>query len=339
MYLSVLLHGHGDVASGPARAARPPSARTGRTRRRRPARRTPPAPCASSASCSTTTYGLSESSMPMCAMWLPIGPIENGTTYIVRPRMQPSNSRFIVARISAGATQLFVGPASSSLLAADERAVLDARDVGRVGAARDSCSGASAGLSFVSVPAATISAQRRVVLGVAAVAPDDTIGLRQERDVANPGEQPRMTHVGGRRQRRRRERTSDRDDSSDLRVEGGLAARDDAAAERRLRVTRGNVAGIAPRRIGQVALPHRAAPRLRTRHGLRPVPSRCASCRVQSTMRRNAVLSSAARRDVHARARACRRAHGPALACAGATRARARTAAPCRGAATTTRVT
>ena len=50
----------------------------------------------------------------MCAMWLPSGPIENGTTYIVRPRMQPAKSRCIVARISSGATQLFVGPASSS---------------------------------------------------------------------------------------------------------------------------------------------------------------------------------------------------------------------------------
>ena len=62
----------------------------------------------------TTTYGLSVSSMPMCAMWLPIGPIENGTTYIVRPRMQPSNRPASVSRISAGATQLLVGPASSS---------------------------------------------------------------------------------------------------------------------------------------------------------------------------------------------------------------------------------
>ena len=62
----------------------------------------------------TTTYGLSESSMPMCAIGLPSGPIENGTTYIVRPRMQPSKRPSSVARISAGATQLLVGPASSS---------------------------------------------------------------------------------------------------------------------------------------------------------------------------------------------------------------------------------
>ena len=49
----------------------------------------------------------------MWAMLLPSGPIENGTTYIVRPFMQPSKSGFKVARISAGAAQLLVGPASS----------------------------------------------------------------------------------------------------------------------------------------------------------------------------------------------------------------------------------
>ena len=50
----------------------------------------------------------------MCAIEEPSGPIENGTTYIVRPRMQPSNRPFSVSRISAGSHQLFVGPASSS---------------------------------------------------------------------------------------------------------------------------------------------------------------------------------------------------------------------------------
>jgi hypothetical protein len=44
----------------------------------------------------------------------PSGPIENGTTYIVRPRMQPSNMPRRVPRISAGSAQLFVGPASSA---------------------------------------------------------------------------------------------------------------------------------------------------------------------------------------------------------------------------------
>ena len=62
----------------------------------------------------TATYGLSVISTPICAIGLPIGPIENGTTYIVRPRIAPSNSASSVARISRGARQLLVGPASSS---------------------------------------------------------------------------------------------------------------------------------------------------------------------------------------------------------------------------------
>ncbi len=51
--------------------------------------------------------------MPMCAIGLPSGPIENGTTYIVRPRIAPSNRPFSVRRISRGSTQLLVGPASA----------------------------------------------------------------------------------------------------------------------------------------------------------------------------------------------------------------------------------
>ena len=49
----------------------------------------------------------------MCAIGEPSGPIENGTTYIVRPRIAPVNNGFSVARISAGAIQLLVGPAFS----------------------------------------------------------------------------------------------------------------------------------------------------------------------------------------------------------------------------------
>src|SRR5665213_181777 len=42
----------------------------------------------------------------------PVGPMQNGTTYIVRPRMQPSKRSIRSARISAGSSQLLVGPAS-----------------------------------------------------------------------------------------------------------------------------------------------------------------------------------------------------------------------------------
>jgi hypothetical protein len=38
--------------------------------------------------------------------------MENGTTYMVRPRMQPSKSSRMVLRISCGSDQLLSGPAS-----------------------------------------------------------------------------------------------------------------------------------------------------------------------------------------------------------------------------------
>ena len=55
----------------------------------------------------------------MCAMWEPSGPIENGTTYRVRPFIAPLKSALSPVcsnwRMSAGAIQLLVGPASSGL--------------------------------------------------------------------------------------------------------------------------------------------------------------------------------------------------------------------------------
>ena len=69
----------------------------------------------------TATYGESDNSTPMCAIGEPIGPIENGTTYIVRPRIEPLNSPGVplgkpcwrMLRMSCGSIQWFVGPASS----------------------------------------------------------------------------------------------------------------------------------------------------------------------------------------------------------------------------------
>ena len=61
----------------------------------------------------TTTYGESVSCTPICDIGEPTGPMLNGSTYIVRPRMQPLKSSFSLRRISNGLTQLLVGPASS----------------------------------------------------------------------------------------------------------------------------------------------------------------------------------------------------------------------------------
>jgi len=49
----------------------------------------------------------------MCAMCEPSGPIEKGTTYMVRPRIAPANRPRSVRRISSGSRQLLLGPASS----------------------------------------------------------------------------------------------------------------------------------------------------------------------------------------------------------------------------------
>ena len=53
----------------------------------------------------------------MCDLSEPSGPIEKGTTYIVRPRIAPANRSFMTSRISAGSRQLLFGPASCSVAA------------------------------------------------------------------------------------------------------------------------------------------------------------------------------------------------------------------------------
>ncbi len=53
-------------------------------------------------------------STPSWLIFEPSGPMQNGTTYIVRPRMHPANRPSSVPRISCGAIQLLVGPASTS---------------------------------------------------------------------------------------------------------------------------------------------------------------------------------------------------------------------------------
>src|SRR5579884_3545597 len=113
MYL-VSLHGHATSAWPGSNGA--PTVCTAGTEK-------PSSPIASSAALpmrvmifiEITTYGESVISTPRAEIDEPSGPMQNGTTYIVRPRMQPSNSGRSVSRISPGAIQLLVGPASVSL--------------------------------------------------------------------------------------------------------------------------------------------------------------------------------------------------------------------------------
>ncbi len=106
------------------------------------------------------TYGESVISTPICAMWEPIGPIENGTTYMVRPRMQPLNRRSSVLRISRGSIQLLVGPASSfERLQMNVRSSMRATSLGCERARKEL--GLSFGFSRMNVPFATSSSHNR----------------------------------------------------------------------------------------------------------------------------------------------------------------------------------
>ena len=62
----------------------------------------------------TATYGESVSCTPIWAIGDPSGPMEKGTTNIVRPCIEPRNRPERVSRISSGSRQLLVGPASDS---------------------------------------------------------------------------------------------------------------------------------------------------------------------------------------------------------------------------------
>ena len=92
----------------------------------------------------------------MCESGPPTAPIENGTTYMVRPRIEPSNRGVMVARISAGFAQLFVGPASSSRSEAMKvRPSVRATSLGCERARYEP--GRHSGFSLMSLPSSTCS--------------------------------------------------------------------------------------------------------------------------------------------------------------------------------------
>ena len=99
------------------------------------------------------------SSTPTCAIGEPSGPIENGTTYMVRPRIEPWNRPLSVSRISSGARQLFVGPASSSR--SEQMKVRSSTRATSPGSERARYEfGRLASESFSNVPASTSASQR-----------------------------------------------------------------------------------------------------------------------------------------------------------------------------------
>ena len=92
------------------------------------------------------------------------------------------------SRMSAGSRQLLVGPASSLALRADERAVLDPRDVARIGARQVRVRPLGVRELLERSRLYELSAQR-VVLLRGAVAPVDRRRLRQLGDLLDPGEE------------------------------------------------------------------------------------------------------------------------------------------------------
>ena len=87
--------------------------------------------------------------------------MQNGITYMVRPRMAPRNRPFSVPRISSGATQLLVGPASS--LSCEQMKVrLSTRATSFGSDAAKKLFGRFSGFRRFSVPAATSVSVRRV---------------------------------------------------------------------------------------------------------------------------------------------------------------------------------
>ena len=134
----------------------------------------------------------------MWAIGEPSGPIENGTTYIVRPRIEPLKSSVSVSRISAGSRQLLVGPASASLLGADEGAVLDAGHVARVRTRQVGARALRVGEPLEGARVHQLGAEAVVFLG-RSVAPVHGIRGGQLGHLLDPAEQLRVGRWGPRR--------------------------------------------------------------------------------------------------------------------------------------------
>src|SRR5438270_7185904 len=112
MYFSSL-HGH-DTSSCRGPSGAPPECMHGTTRLRSLSiSANTGAPIRAMIRMFTTTYAESVSWTPICDIGLSIGPIEKGSTYIVRPFIDPLKRLFSFFRITNGSTQLLVGPAVS----------------------------------------------------------------------------------------------------------------------------------------------------------------------------------------------------------------------------------
>src|SRR3954466_10039811 len=109
----VSLHGHA-TSSWPGSSGAPTECMAGTTGGSWPIASRMCEPMRAMTRIETTTYSLSVISTPNIGFSASTGPMQNGMTYIVRPRMQPRYSSVMTDFISAGSIQLLVGPASAS---------------------------------------------------------------------------------------------------------------------------------------------------------------------------------------------------------------------------------
>src|SRR3954454_16580899 len=112
MYFSSL-HGHG-TSFCPASSGAPTECRQGTYLASVPILASTSAPVRAMIRIDATTYAESVISTPNIGFSAVSGPMQNGTTYSVRPRIEPRYSSVISAFICAGSIQLLVGPASFS---------------------------------------------------------------------------------------------------------------------------------------------------------------------------------------------------------------------------------
>src|SRR4028118_1246677 len=112
MYL-VSLQGHG-TSAWPSSSGAPRECIAGTNGRSDPMASRIALPMRAMTRIETTTYSESVSSTPNIGFSASTGPMQNGMTYMVRPRIEPRYSPVMTAFISSGAIQLLVGPASAS---------------------------------------------------------------------------------------------------------------------------------------------------------------------------------------------------------------------------------
>ena len=178
------LHGHG-TSSSPGPSGAPTECTAGTKSPSGPSRSSTGVPTRVMTRMLTTTYGESVTCTPSCEIGPPSGPIENGTTYMVRPRIEPANTPASSARMTCGSRQWLVGPASSGSteqmkVRSSTRATSDGSERARKLLGPQLLVEPDEGARVDHV----LDERRRLLRG--AVDPDDLVRLGERRDRADP---------------------------------------------------------------------------------------------------------------------------------------------------------